>query len=309
MQNQRRAVQKPEELEQDKRTKKKVQQPIYDQLKTPKEGDAPTTNNLVGLTVDSNAALLAELNSYEQKIELVTQLQQSQGNNYVQKVIERIKAQEGSGQPLAEETRSEMEANFGEDFSSVRIHTDSAADQITSDVDAIALTSGKDVFFKSGQYQPGSESGKQLLRHELTHVIQQSNNGTKAESISQRGDVFEKEANQVASSLGRGAEISVAVASATPGVQLQFGDLLGAVAGGVMPAVADTAKTEALAILQQVVAELASGNPDFGSILSRLMEALDKIRQAATSALTGGAGNAVSGLAGAATNAIGSLFG
>ncbi|WP_442941950.1 eCIS core domain-containing protein [Nostoc sp.] len=40
-------------------------------------------------------------------------------------------------------------------------------------IQARAFTTGQDVFFRSGEYNPGSRGGQELLTHELTHVVQQ----------------------------------------------------------------------------------------------------------------------------------------
>jgi hypothetical protein len=44
-------------------------------------------------------------------------------------------------------------------------------------LNAKAFTSAHDIYFNDGEYQPGSNNGKQLLAHELTHVVQQRSNG------------------------------------------------------------------------------------------------------------------------------------
>ncbi len=66
-----------------------------------------------------------------------------------------------------------MEARFGSSFSAVRVHDDGAAHELSRSVGAFAVTTGRDIFFATGQYQPGSPGGQRLLAHELTHVIQQ----------------------------------------------------------------------------------------------------------------------------------------
>jgi hypothetical protein len=66
-----------------------------------------------------------------------------------------------------------MENRFGYDFSQVRIHTDQIAAKSASAINALAYTSGNDIVFNQGQYAPGISGGKQLLAHELTHVVQQ----------------------------------------------------------------------------------------------------------------------------------------
>ncbi|WP_414552398.1 eCIS core domain-containing protein [Anabaena sp. CCY 0017] len=86
----------------------------------------------------------------------------------------RLASQKGSGSPLDEQTRSFMEPRFGNDFSSVRVHTDSSSVQMNQELGAQAFTHGQDVYFGAGKYNPGVDDGKRLLAHELTHVVQQT---------------------------------------------------------------------------------------------------------------------------------------
>lgn len=80
----------------------------------------------------------------------------------------------GGGQSLATSIRQPMEQAFGADFSGVRIHTDGQSDKLSRSIQAKAFTTGQDVFFKQGAYDPGSRSGQELIAHELTHVVQQN---------------------------------------------------------------------------------------------------------------------------------------
>src|SRR5687768_1142561 len=80
------------------------------------------------------------------------------------------------GESLPAGTRSFFEPRFGHDFSNVKVHTDNIAAKSAQSVNALAYTSGNNIVFNSGQYSPGTDSGKKLLGHELTHVIQQNNN-------------------------------------------------------------------------------------------------------------------------------------
>jgi len=82
-----------------------------------------------------------------------------------------------SGQPLSENSRHFFEPRFGQDFSNVRIHTDSVAAKSAQSINALAYTTGNNIVFNSGQYSPDSDSGKKLMAHELTHVLQQSDKG------------------------------------------------------------------------------------------------------------------------------------
>jgi hypothetical protein len=64
------------------------------------------------------------------------------------------------GQPLDSATRGFFEPRLGHDLSTVRVHTDSAASRSAIAVDARAYTLGRNIVFGSGEYDPGSESGK-----------------------------------------------------------------------------------------------------------------------------------------------------
>ncbi|HEV3412125.1 MAG TPA: DUF4157 domain-containing protein [Puia sp.] len=81
-----------------------------------------------------------------------------------------------SGQPLPDSALHFFEPRFGQDFSQVRVHTDEPAVRSAVAINALAYTSNNNIVFNQGQYSPDSESGKKLLAHELTHVVQQQNN-------------------------------------------------------------------------------------------------------------------------------------
>lgn len=78
------------------------------------------------------------------------------------------------GRPLDHQTRGFFEPRMGYDLSGVRIYTDSNANQSAGALDARAYTFGSNIVFGNGEYKPESEAGKQLLAHELAHVLQQS---------------------------------------------------------------------------------------------------------------------------------------
>jgi hypothetical protein len=77
------------------------------------------------------------------------------------------------GQLLNPATRSFMEPRFGYDFSRVRVHADERAAESARSVNALAYTVNQHVVFGAGQHNPGSNAGRHLLAHELTHVVQQ----------------------------------------------------------------------------------------------------------------------------------------
>jgi hypothetical protein len=78
------------------------------------------------------------------------------------------------GNPLPQDVRNFYEPRFGYDFSNVKVHTDAVAAKSAQSIDALAYTTGNNIVFSNGQYSPTTDSGKRLLGHELTHVIQQT---------------------------------------------------------------------------------------------------------------------------------------
>jgi len=101
----------------------------------------------------------------------------------------RINAMKGGGQPLSESERTFYEPRFGCDFSQVRIHSEPEADTLNREVGARSFTSGQEIFFRRGEYDPGSSTGRQLLAHELTHVVQQSSISESTVQQIVRGDI------------------------------------------------------------------------------------------------------------------------
>jgi len=80
----------------------------------------------------------------------------------------------GAGSPLGPALRAEMESSFGHDFSHVRVHTGAAAELSARAINANAYTANRDIVFGAGQFAPHTLHGRRLLAHELTHVVQQS---------------------------------------------------------------------------------------------------------------------------------------
>jgi len=81
------------------------------------------------------------------------------------------------GAPLDRDTSRLMASHLDHDFGDVRVHTDAPADASAKAVGAKAYTVGRDVVFAAGQYQPGDNTGRHLIAHELAHVVQQSGRG------------------------------------------------------------------------------------------------------------------------------------
>ena len=103
-----------------------------------------------------------------------------QGN--FERTLNRAK---GGGLPLDRAFRGKVEPEMGADFSGVKVHTDSEADQLSQSIQAKAFTTGEDIFFKKGEYEPGSQQGQELLAHELTHVVQQNYHQPQSQIVQQ----------------------------------------------------------------------------------------------------------------------------
>ena len=104
-------------------------------------------------------------------------------------IEEQISRKQGEGQPLPDPVRNKMEGHMGSDFSNVRVHNDGESDTLNRSLSARAFTTGNNIFFSRGEYEPGSQSGQKLLAHELTHVVQQGAATPKA----QREEAVEEE--------------------------------------------------------------------------------------------------------------------
>ena len=85
-----------------------------------------------------------------------------------------LKERKGMGFALPDDLRKEMEGQFHTSFKNVRIHTDKKAAEMCEAIHALAFTHGYDIYFNDGMYNPNALSGKELLAHELTHVVQQN---------------------------------------------------------------------------------------------------------------------------------------
>ena len=160
----------------------------------------------------------AEKTSDGGKVSPLVSLQQTVGNRAVQRLIAqrkgdgafalddetagRISSARGGGKALDPGMQESMGQATGHDFSGVRVHTSSEADTLSKQLHARAFTTGQDIFFREGTYDPASSAGKKLIAHELTHVVQQSGGGTGMRlgrmTVHGPNDAFEQEANAVA---------------------------------------------------------------------------------------------------------------
>jgi hypothetical protein len=171
-----------------------------------KTGRRPTTEKAAGETIASrigNAAMARLAQGEGIKAS-------GGGPNYVDHEIARaIDAQRGRGRELDSDARGKLENAMGDDFSDVRIHDDDEAHELSKSVSAEAFTTGSDVFFQSGKYEPQSSAGQKLLAHELTHVSQQRGAPRASQlTVSDPGDASEVEATGIAESVSSASPAS-----------------------------------------------------------------------------------------------------
>ncbi len=119
----------------------------------------------------------------------------------------QINSARSGGQALDAGTAAKMGSTMGADFSGVKVHTDSTSDTLNRTLNAKAFTTGNDIFFQKGAYNPGSSEGDHLLSHELTHVVQQGGSSPSGSlTLGPANDSYESEAESVASNVDSGVQ-------------------------------------------------------------------------------------------------------
>ena len=167
---------------------------VADQVMRMKEGDVPIVQRMPLTPVQDIQRKCAECENEEKE-----QVQRKENTSAqtvgaaAPPIVSNVLAS-GSGQSMDAGTRQFMENRFGQDFGQVRIHTGDQAAESAAAIQARAYTSGRDVVFGKGEYQPAQEDGKRLLAHELAHVGQQnktSETGSGGNNLMRQTDVQE----------------------------------------------------------------------------------------------------------------------
>jgi hypothetical protein len=111
------------------------------------------------------------------------------------------------GQPLNPEARAFMEPRFGHDFGKVRVRTGPRTVQAVKSVNAVAYTVGRDIVLGRENVAPDTRQGRELIAHELTHVVQQSERPPSEPGNlrpTRLDDASEQEAHSAAAVVARG---------------------------------------------------------------------------------------------------------
>jgi Domain of unknown function (DUF4157) len=148
---------------------------VADQVMRMRDGDAPIVQRMPLKPMSGVMRMCSECAANQEEDKDIHRKESGSGDpggHAAPPIVSQVLAS-GGGQAMDSDTRQFMETRFGQDFSAVRLHTDSRAAESAEAIQARAYTSGHNVVFGAGEYQPGSEGGKQLLAHELVHVGQQ----------------------------------------------------------------------------------------------------------------------------------------
>ena len=204
------------------------------------------------------------------------------------------------GQPLDPGMQKTMGAQFGHDFSKIRIHTDEQAAASARAIRANAYTLGNNIAFANDMYAPHTSKGQALLAHELTHIVQSAHHQSIAPIIAPAHHAAEQEATDAAHHISR-------TPSAAPGglVQRQSSDLLETGKEAVSKAI-DIQKAEFLAQAALVVGFLEGAR---ANIPLEDFEALKQELSQAANAVAFVAGEQAGILVGAIKDLIGTIGG
>jgi hypothetical protein len=111
--------------------------------------------------------------SEEESEQPLTQEESKAGFDTSSSLEQEIEQSRGNGSNMDTQVQAKFESAFNTSFKGVKVHTDANADRMSRSIGASAFTTGSDVFFRQGQYNPGTRQGNELIGHELTHVVQQ----------------------------------------------------------------------------------------------------------------------------------------
>jgi len=101
----------------------------------------------------------------------------------VRSAVERAR---GGGRPLAQGVRGQMEQALGADLKGGLGAQRRACRSAERFAERRAFTTGRDIFFRRGEYSPSSSAGQRLLAHELVHVVQQGKPGRSCSGEAER---------------------------------------------------------------------------------------------------------------------------
>ena len=201
-------VQKMEDKQEEK-TVQKMSGPKEDEEKVQKQEDKKEE--------DKNIQKAAE-SSEEKKI---NKKENTTAKSTISQTQAYIYSLPGKGSTLPPLTKHFFAQRMGHDFSQVRIHTGTEAEQSAKEMNAKAYAVDNNIVFNKGQYNPESKEGKKLLAHELTHVVQQKHQNMELVSKAIENTINRPEAGKSVSAAGKAANSQNQTAYGCEGVAVQ----------------------------------------------------------------------------------------
>jgi hypothetical protein len=253
------------------------------------------------------------------RAELLTRRPKGAAPPTIQREIDRRR---GQGRSLAAEVRAPLEREAGMSLADVVVHTDAQAGRLAQLLGSKAFTTGQDIFFAPGHYNPASVQGRSIIRHEVGHVLQQRTGEAVAALHSDSAyEALERKAEQAFSSravspyAALGAVPALGALQPLPVQRLSLGGLIsmgtslvgaatggGGAGGGVMGMISQGASL--VPKVMETVGLLRAGN--IAGVIAKLKEIYAIVNQMTGGAIGGAlasAGNALGIPAGAAQGA------
>jgi hypothetical protein len=201
-------------------------------------------------------------------------------------------AQRSPGQPLPHALEEKYSASLGANLSQVRVHTGGESHQAADAIGASAYTTGNDIHFAAGKYDPSSAGGRELIAHEVAHTVQQARGGLdlqcKCDPIEDENGICEKDADDAAKNMEAGKPADPGAAAEPPKIDLGDAPNLQipqAVGPGKLegpapqfelsepvpgfPLIQHTRNGEADAALQKLLGQVGWIEPEFGQLAER----------------------------------------
>ncbi len=132
---------------------------IADRLRRPHAGD-PLVTEFGRMTAERRTRLVRFLDDARRR----------EAQDIARTDRERALSQPRGPQPLPDPLRAELETATGRSLGHVQLHTDDEGAR-TSD-GARAVATGSSIHFGEGQYDPATDEGRELIAHEVAHVVQ-----------------------------------------------------------------------------------------------------------------------------------------
>jgi hypothetical protein len=167
-------------------------------------GDAGVRRTLHGLQVTRGNQFVLQMLGVDPGLRRLTE--RAEHRSGIPAPVSGVLHSNQVGNGLPESVRARFEGATGHDIADVRLLDDRHAHEAAASVGARAFTFGRRIYFGRGEYDPGSDTGRELIYHELFHAVQQRDAGMPADhsiEVSNPGDAYEQQADAAAHAVSR----------------------------------------------------------------------------------------------------------